>query len=150
MADLVWAVFCEKHLVEPDSNIISLMSISETLQVEGLAAKLAEAEGLGKKGALVTTRTQLASWWFRSDPQEAELQARVVLQSPDGKRLFEQPIRASWEDKTFLRVFLNFPKLPIAAVGFHWFIVENLKTSGKKPRWAVVTRIPFEVSDAST
>jgi hypothetical protein len=147
MAEHIWTVLCERHLIDPDSKVISLIDVSESVRVDGLEQQIEDALRLGKRGALVNAPTQLVSWWFRSDSNEESLQVRFVLVSPDGKRLFEQPMNALWgEDRTFLRVFFKFDKLPVSMPGLYWFVTEQQRTSKSgKARWIAMTRIPLQV-----
>jgi hypothetical protein len=147
VADHIWTVLCNKMLVDPESQVISLVDVTESLEVEGLEQQIEEALHSGKKGALVNAVTRLVSWWFRSDTNEETLQARVVLLSPSGESLMVQPVNAPWgQDKLFLRITINLNKLPVSMPGLFWFVVEQQKKSkSQKPRWVALTRVPLYI-----
>lgn len=149
MADHIWTVLCTRHLVDPDSKVISLMDVSETLASEGLEQRIEEALRLGKKGALVKTPLQLVSWWWRSPPDEESLQVRFLLLAPGGEQVVEQIVSLPWGEAPpatpVRRLFLNFDNLPATKLGLHWFVVEQNTSTSESPAWAPATKIPLLV-----
>jgi hypothetical protein len=149
MAEHIWTVLCERHLIDPDSKIISLIDVGESLNIVGLQKQIEDAVRLGKKGTFVNVPAELVSWWYRSDTSEEVLHARFVLRSPAGKVLMEQPVAAPWgEDKIFTRVYLTLNKFPVSGQGLHWLAVEQEIARNKKPRWVQVTRLPLFITEA--
>jgi hypothetical protein len=156
MAEHIWTVLCEKHLVDPINKVITLVDLVETISEEGLEYRLEEALGSGKRGVLLSVPMQLVSWWFRTDPDDETLQVRFVLQNPAGVGVFEQAATIKWGEHLSVpaRLFLNLGKFPVTMFGLHWFIVEQLKTAKSgKIRWVTATKIPLNIekfTDASS
>lgn len=149
MAEHIWTVLCERHLVDPDTEIISLIDLAESFSTENLDRQIEEAKQQGKKGALVNARAQLVSWWYRSDPKEAALQARFVLVDPTGEGFFSQSVNVPWEEgAAFRRIFVNLTRIPVQNTGLHWFVVEQQQTIEDQVHWVVVTRIPVQIDTA--
>ncbi len=150
MADHIWTVLCGKTLVDPDSKVISLIDVVESLAVAGLEKLLEAASQTGSKGALVNGTMKLVSWWLKSDPDEEVLHLRFAILSPTGQRLHMQLVDAPWgENKIFSRVWINFEQIPVAKPGLCWIIVEQLKVSkNNKSRWVAVTKLPLHVTAA--
>ena len=149
MADHIWTVLCDKHLVDPRLETISLIDVVESINVPDLGRLLEEALSAGKRGALVKTPMLLVSWWFRSDPSETTLHVRFSIASPTGEHLFMQAVGLSWtKDQNHRRIFVNLDGIPVQKPGRSWFIVEQqVKTKkGDKLRWTVVARIPLEIN----
>lgn len=150
MAEHLWTVLCSKTLVDPDTEVISLIDVVESLTVEGLELKIAEGLSQGKKGAFVNAPMKLVSWWFRSDVREETLQARFALLNPVGETLHVQPVEMPWGDKgTTIRLFVNLERFPANMLGLYWFAVEQLLTSETgEARWVAVARVPLSIGTA--
>ena len=151
MAEHLWTILCSKRLVDPESQVLSLIDIGETIHVEGLEKQLAEAARLGKKGALLNISALLASYWHRSDPSEANLHIRFFIRDQKSVELLVQEVNTPWEEGIiFKRIFINLPKLPVATPGLMWILVQQQKAvkDGKKPRWATMTRLPLVIDAA--
>jgi hypothetical protein len=144
MAEHTWTVLCGKRLVDPETDVMSLIDITESLTVPGLADKIKNALEEGKRGVLVEIPMQIVSFWFRSNKEEAPLQARFVLYDPAGERLLEQPVEMQWGQETSaIRLFVNLPKFPATSLGFYRIVVENLRASEDEPHWSTVATVPF-------
>jgi hypothetical protein len=148
MAEHIWTVLCERHLVDPASTVITLVDVMETFSQEGLEGRIEEAIRLGKKGVLVDQPMQLVSWWFRSDPKDKELHVRFVLKNPSGVELFKKFASVKWQEQVDVpaRLFVTLEKFPVTELGLHWFFVEQLKPTKSNPsRWVTATKIPIGV-----
>jgi hypothetical protein len=144
MAEHIWTVLCGKRLVDPETDVMSLIDITESLTVPGLADKIKNALEEGKRGVLVEIPMQIVSFWFRSDKEETPLQARFVLYDPAGEHLLEQPVEMQWgEETSATRLFVNLPKFPATSLGFYRIVVENLCASESEPQWSTVATVPF-------
>ena len=153
MAEHIWTVLCEKHVLDPDSKVVSLIEVVENITEEGLDQRIKEALSLGKKGALINTPMQLVSWWWRSNSNEETLQARVLLLNPKGENIFTQEVSAEWGEGTetpaTLRVFFRLDGLPVSMLGLHWFVVEQRDLSNSEaPHWVTVAKLPLGVESA--
>lgn len=147
MAEHIWTVLCERHLVDPVNKVITLLDVVESIFREGLEQQLDDALHSGKKGVFVNYPLQLVSWWFRSDPKDERLELRFSLVNPAGTKVVERIASAEWAgDAAYLRVFFALDRLPVSMLGLHWFNVEYQKQAKSgKLRWIPVTRIPFAV-----
>ena len=147
MAEHIWTVVCERHLVDPSSQIITLVDMIESIYEDGLELRLEEALGAGKRGAYLNLSMQLVSWWYRNDPQEERLNVRFTVLNPAGVSVIEQTAEPEWTgEAAHLRVFVLFEKFPVTMLGLHWFLVQHLKPAKKgEPKWERVTRIPLAV-----
>jgi hypothetical protein len=149
MAEHLWSVACHEILTNPDTGAISLVDVAEELSVAGLEKLLEEAQTQGKKGIVVKAPLKVFSSWYRSDPDERELRARVVLQDPAGENLLKQTVKVAWGDDTlFSRVLFFFDLVAVSSAGLYWFIVEQQKrTESKKPRWGPVAKFPLYIKN---
>jgi hypothetical protein len=148
MAEHIWTVACEKHLVDPASKIITLVGIAESFSQEDLEQRLEKALRLGKRGVLANHPLQLVSWWFRTDLAEEGLEVRFTLRNPAGETAFTNTAKVSWSEQVNVpaRIFLDLDKFPVTMFGLHWFTVEYKKpTKNKAFRWVTVTKIPIGV-----
>ena len=150
MAEHLWSLFCERQLVDPESGVISLMDVRESVYVEGLLQLIEEAKLQGKKGTLVSASALLISWWHKSDDKEEALHVRYAFVGPDGKRHSERTLDAPWAEKIiFARFFIKFDNLPCAMPGLHWLHVEQRReVEGGEPQWDRVTRLPLHIGQA--
>jgi hypothetical protein len=148
MAEHIWTVLCERHLVDPVSKAITLLDLVEAISEEGLEHKLKDALNSGKRGVLLNVTMQLVSWWSRTGPKDETLQVRFVLRNPAGVDVFEQGGTIQWGEHVpaLARVFVTLGRFPVTMFGLHWIAVEHLKQmkSGKS-RWIAVTKIPLSV-----
>ena len=149
MADHIWTVLCQKPLTDPETNVLTLLEVTEHLLSEGLQEKLEQALALGKKGILLNEPMQLVSWWYRSDQQEPALNARFVLINPSGESVFAQSASVPWaKESDSLRLFIKVEKVPISAPGLYWFVVEHQRPGHSPEAWVTATRIPLHVDTA--
>lgn len=149
MADHLWTVACHEILSNPDTDAISLVGVAEELSVAGLEKLLEEAQTQGKEGVVVKAPLKVFSSWYRSDPDERELRARVMLQDPAGEILIKQSIEVAWEnDSLFLRVLFYFDLVAVSSAGLYWFIVEQQKRAeSKRPRWIYAAKFPLYINN---
>lgn len=147
MAEHIWTVLCERHLVDPVNKVITLLDVVESIFQEGLGQQLDDALRSGKKGVFVNYPLQLVSWWFRSNPKDEKLDLRFTLLNPAGTKVVERIATAEWlGEAAYLRVFFALDRLPVSMLGLHWFNVECQKPAKSgKLRWVSVTSIPFAV-----
>lgn len=155
MADHVWTVVCSKTLIDPSSNVASLIDITERLilgavsEEETVEQGFERAKSEGKKGIRFPVQLQLVSWWVRSDyskPETAKI--RVAIMGPEGDRLFQQDAVIEMEEGTTgRRLTVNFNAVPITSLGRFWFLVEQPKSGkGTAKRWTTAARIPVEIT----
>jgi hypothetical protein len=150
MAEHIWSVLCAKSLQDPDSKVITLLDVVESLSEDDLEQRIEEALREGKKGVLINARMQLVSWWFRADVKEEVLQVRFTLRDQAGNDIFTRNANAKWEDaNTTLRLFFKLENLPVSVLGMYWFVVEHLKAfEGEEPQWIPVTRVPLGIANS--
>jgi hypothetical protein len=149
MADHIWSVLCEKHLVNPDNRLITIVEVVEGFSETGLDERLEEARQLGKRGVLIDGHMQLISWWYRTDPTEEETLVRFDLRNPAGDKVYESTTTITWpsaKGSVPARIFLALERFPVTMFGLHWFIVEYKRpTKNKVGRWVTATKIPLIV-----
>ena len=150
MAEHIWSLLCERQLIDPESGVISLMDVRESVTVDGLEKMLEDAAKQGKKGVLVDASTLLVSWWRRSSREEEVFHVRYSFMSPDDKRVNERTADFSWQaDNWLARIFLKYDKLPCSMPGLYWLHVEQRQEKeGGEPSWDLVTRIPLNIGPA--
>jgi hypothetical protein len=151
MAEHVWSILCQRPLIDPSNNVISLFEVAEKLNIQVIRPEVVEEElrkarGEGK-GLSARVRLHLVSWWVRSDYAQPEASAtRVTVLSPTGQRLFEQTNSIELDKGTGQRLLIEFDRFLVSMLGVHWFVVEKPRRRSKKNPWEVVARIPFEVA----
>ena len=150
MAEHIWSLLCERQLIDPDSGVISLMDVRESVSVAGLEAMLEDAVQQGKRGTLLNVPTLLVSWWTRSNNEEEGFQARFRFVSPDDECLAEHSLDFSWQvGIEHTRIVMKFDQLPCSMPGIHRLHVERKREDGDgEPQWEPITRIPIKIGPA--
>jgi hypothetical protein len=151
VAEHVWSVACRTSLIDPNTQLISLIEVAEKITLQSDRGKVDVQIGLAQersnKGVVTPIQMQIVSWWVRSNydqPESAE--GRISLIDPAGSRLFEQPLPIDLLSVTARRFTVNLDQFPLTALGLYWFLVEQKHLSkSKKPRWTTETRIPLEM-----
>jgi hypothetical protein len=156
MAEHVWTVLCQKTLLDPQTNVVSLIDVLEKITLAGGVADveeaLAKAHNKGSKGLVFPVFMQLVTWWTRSDyAKPEELDIRVAILDPSGERLFSQEVPIDLTDSNARRMTLRFQEFQMTQDGVYWFWVEKKKAfKDKTTRWTIVTKLPLEVTSAPT
>lgn len=143
MAKHVWTVLCRSSVVDRETNILSLLDITEHMNMEGSADLFEEAKQ--KESPAVPVEFQLISFWIRSDLSVPETKLlRVYLVAPDAWQ--SPPVQASINlEGTYLRFRhrLNIGALPLRGPGLYTWCVQ-LNTHGDS--WETVAEIPITVA----
>jgi hypothetical protein len=155
MAEHVWSLLCDKVLIDPTSDNVSLIDITERLTLhvseEGsIERQVTEARADGDKGILIPTALYLVSSWVRSDltkPEEARF--RYTLLNPAGDRVHEEAYGVDLRGFASQRVFIRFRQVPVSALGQHWILIEQEEQQKKHTRWRVVARLPLDLAEST-
>lgn len=155
MAEHVWSLLCDKVLIDPASDKVSLIDLIERLTLhvseEGsIERQVAEARADGDKGILISTALSLVSSWVRSDPtRPEEARFRYALLNPDGDRVHEEAYDVDLQGFASQRVFIRFRHVPVSALGRHWILIEQEVQQKKHTHWQVVARLPLDLVEST-
>lgn len=142
MARLVWSVLCRRATIDKDTNSVSLMEVTEQLNVKATSFS---SEGPNRETPLLLAwEFDLVSLWMRSDPEEPERTTeRVVFVGPDGRALGEPVVtEVDLESHQRMRSRLRMNGLPLSGTGYHFFVIEQ---PGDQGEWLEVARVPLDV-----
>lgn len=148
MAEHIWSVLCEKMLTEPETNVVSLISIVETITIEqkleDVEQEMKDAIGLGYPMLLI-------SWWVRSDKDKGEaFELRARWKSPRGKEIpVGEAQRFSLEGIVGARIKFKLPGIPWDGAGVYWLHVDE-RDEGKRWSAAARIRVQLDVQDPKT
>jgi hypothetical protein len=134
MASLIWALCCQRAIVDRDTNGLSLIDHLEGLTLPVLPSKRED-------GALplVPIRFAVATYWVRSDEAVAEsFDLRVRLLDPAGASHAEGKATVDLQSTVASRNIVGFPGLPISAAGT--YTIELSRKSGDE--WNVEAASP--------
>jgi hypothetical protein len=157
MAEHVWTVLCDKILIDPGSDKVSLIDIIETLTLHvsksgEVERMIAEAKADGDKGILVSAVLYLVSRWTRSEPSNPEdAKFRYVFLNPSGERVHEEGYAVDLRNSSSQRAVIRFREIPVSALGRHWIIIEKEESPRhkKQPRWSAVARLPLDLTEST-
>ena len=90
---------------------------------------------------------ELVTLWARSDANVPEkVKVRVVLQSPDRKRLFEPEQVIDLTKNVRNRHIVRTSGLPFTVPGqYHWIVEAFGQTKSGREKWRPVTKVPYDV-----
>lgn len=149
MANHIWTVLCHRASIDRDSNHVSLLEVTETINLSG---PVADQIGQVPKGQVPVfpVQMELVSYWIRSNPAEPEpdAKARYVLVGPTKKRFGQPENVLSLNKHTHTRHRLKINQFPMMGAGYYTWLTQV--PSGKTGRWRTVARTPFEVTVVDT
>lgn len=152
MAEHAWTVLCQNFLIDPLSNLATLVGLSDQLIIDlgpgvDVEGKIAEERRAGKKGVTVPTRMMVVTQWFRSDRSRPETSRwRLALIDPAGEKILEKEVSVELEDTGSQMMYLTLDRLNVTGLGRYWLVVEKPReTTGKQSRWSKVARLPLQV-----
>lgn len=130
MAKLVWAVLCERVIVDQDTNQVSYIDLTEALQARSLPSGL--------------PRLFAATLWAREEEAE-ELQVRFRLLPPGStKAITEFETEAITLNKR-QRINLNLQGAPVTVEGEHTVTVDYWDGQ----RYRTAARLPLFITEQS-
>jgi hypothetical protein len=137
----VWSVLCERCIVDAQSNNMSLIQVTEQLNVSGDRVR-------GGEQAVVPVSLELVGMWERGDYREPETgRAQLRLLDPSGTQLVG-PVGISLDltEHVRCRSRVGMSGIPITGEGRYWFVVEQQRDPSDE--WAEITRVPLQVDYA--
>jgi len=136
MPQHVWSVFCERVLVEMDTQSVSLINVVEEFILEG---------ELPSNRVDLPIQAALVSYWTRSERETPEYgRTRVRVVSPAGESM---TIGHAWEldllEERRAQLVSRIEMLPLQGEGIYQLVIEY--RSEQEAAWNEATRIPLEV-----
>jgi hypothetical protein len=113
MASLIWAICCQRAIVDRETNALSLIDHLEGLTLPALPPRRED-------GALplLPLRFAVATYWIRSDEALPEtFDVRVRLVDPAGQSHAEGNAVVDLQSAVAARSIVGFPGLPISSAG---------------------------------
>lgn len=134
MANLIWALSCQRAIIDRETNSLSLIDHFEGLTLATLPARRED-------GALplIPLRFAVVSYWTRSAdgiPETVELRIRLV--DPSGASHAQGTTMVDLQSSHAARSVVTFPGLPISGAGN--YTLELARKVGEK--WAVEEASP--------
>jgi hypothetical protein len=141
----IWTVLCERVLIDPETNSLTLVDVVEQLTLT--------PDDWPPQPSVLSVRLELVSLWFReTGDSDANIIARTVFETPAKKVLAQGAIEIGFpRDAELARTTARFRDLPVEGAGTYLFRIERQRDADA---WEEVTRVPlrivFERSDAVT
>ena len=139
---VIWAVLCERSVIDLETNQVSLFNIVEQVMVPAESPEV--ASGGTVEGRMGLASFELVTLWTRSDPDMPERgRGRLSLILPeDSPRLSPIPYEVDLTRHIRLRHRTRMPGLPVGGEGIFRFVIEGKSDSDD---WAMMFELPLEV-----
>lgn len=135
----VWTVLSIKHIIEIQTQKISLIEIPERLILDRDILEVAAKE----ENVTLRLGWTLASMFWSDGPSE-ESAYRVDIVFPDGTMASQEPITITGKTMTgSTRVLTTIEGIPFRGAGTYYFEVRTRPESGK--RWRRVAKVPLQI-----
>lgn len=139
----IWAVLCQRSIIDADSNNISLIDVLEQINISRYAPSEQQPTAQDQLG-VVPISFEIVSLWSRAEePQSASGQCRVTLLGPSGPLGEANYIPVDLRKHERMRTRHRFEGLPVREAGRHLFHVEY-RDDGET-EWREVQAIPLKV-----
>ncbi len=141
MAEHVWSVLCHRACIDKSTNLISLLEVTERVNVQADMAK-ADAAPEGTR-LLAPAQMHLASWWKRSQSEEPEaITTRLTIFDVDGGEFSSNEIPVPLDEHESYRAITAISVVPIDRGPGTMHLVVS-KQDGED--WIEVARLPLEI-----
>lgn len=137
---VIWAVLCERVVIDRETNNLSLFNVVEEVQVPAQQPR-SVAEALDE--SVIPTSYELVVLWGRSElelPEKGFGRVRILL--PGDKDFLTQEYEVDLTTFLRLRSRLRLPGLPAGGEGVYLFKVDG-KSSGQE--WTEMFELPLRV-----
>ena len=139
MIQHIWTVVCRAHIVDQQTNNVSLIDVLEEITV---APEGVETPANVRQFPAIFS---VVSLWSRGDPARPETgQARLSFLSPAGEQLGENTAEVDLREFRRMRLLNQFMGFPAAGAGIYRFVVER-RADANAP-WEEVARVPLDVT----
>lgn len=119
----IWSVLCQRSIVDPQSNNVSIIDVFEALEVDINPAPNINIQDNPEFN--VPVNYQVVSLWARADEKKVVGQLRITLIGPnDKKRILVDKELTFPDDKRRMRTINEIQGLPVNKSGNYHFIVE--------------------------
>lgn len=138
---LIWAVLCERSVIDRDTNMVSLINVLEEMTMA--VQPPPEAPDASLPQAVIPVPIELVTLWARSDekiPERGRYRVRLLL--PDDRVPADSEFEVDLTQFLRLRHRSRFPGLPVAGEGTYHFVVEEGAGGGG---WATMSEVPLRV-----
>jgi len=142
MADHIWTVFCRRVLIDQPSNSLSLMDVIEGIKI----TQSSDGSPVQSSTDINLTGMDLVTLWTRSNTSTPEeIQTKVILQSPDGKKHPQPEQTIDLKTRPRNRHILRMTGLPFTVEGrYYWTVQQKQVTKSGQEKWKSVARVPFD------
>ena len=145
MAKLIWSVLCSRHILDKESNSVSLLDVLEEATI-ATPAPLPEPSK-ANPATLVGFQGTLLSLWERSNPDSPETDhCRLILVGPNKQKLVQPEAEIGLVTHRRNRVALKIDMLPWMGFGrYEWHVQQAAKRTkrGKVQTWRRVATVPW-------
>ncbi|MBI4268522.1 hypothetical protein HY627_01675 [Candidatus Uhrbacteria bacterium] len=123
----LWSMFCQRSLIDGNTNSISLIDIIEQLNI---TADQSEYDKLNKEndGAIkIPLGFELVNLWDREDDLSSRLEKRIAIDvfDPQGKKIISGSNHAIFEkDKKRMRMVNRFSGFKLTSSGKYKFVIK--------------------------
>ena len=143
----IWTVLCRQSIIDKNSNNISLLNVSEKLNVN---FSLKKGQQRIDKEIMIPAQHELVSFWVRDVAEKEEFITTLIeIIDPEKKILgkFEKKLIFAKNIKR-VRARAQFARLKISKNGVYYFVVKF--KANKDQNWKVVTQVPLEIEITKT
>src|SRR5215813_10249081 len=139
MAEHRWSILCHRGCIDRYSNILSLLDVTDELEIQLKADTLPE-------NPLLPTKLQLISMWRRTEPERPEKAwLGITIVAPNEETFFTGELtEVDLESYLRARLLLEIPTLPYRGGGTYWFCV-GVTSNPEGDSLVIADRVPLEV-----
>jgi hypothetical protein len=147
MAEIHWALLCQRGIVDRFTNNLSIMEVVNEIAVDRLPEVGAgEASDDSRESRGIALGCQLVTLWARSDPEKPEkFWQRVTITTPDGQEHSAPGDRLVGDlvDHNRTRLLTGIRVIPYRGPGIYMFNV--LYAESESDEGELVHRVPVEM-----
>ncbi len=136
----IWSVLCQRSIIDPQSNNVSIIDVFEALEVDINSAP--EVKGQNNPEFNIPVQYQVVTLWTITDAKKNAGEIQITLVNPNGgEKILVKSVLKFPADKRRIRSINQIQGLPVNKSGDYHFIVE-LK---QNERFEKVADLPLEV-----
>lgn len=138
MAEFKWSMLCHRACIDKNSNMLSILDVTDVITVERLLSPIPE-------NAALPVNLQMISMWHRSERDSPEkFWASFTIEMPDGEVFVpETTLEGDLQEHLRTRLLFGIQAIPFKGKGVYTFNV--LVASQPGGPYEQVARVPLEI-----
>lgn len=139
--NVIWAILCERVVIDRDTNNASLFNIIEEVQIP--VQPPVNPSELNHPAGVMPVAFELVVLWARADFEVPERgRGRISVTVPGGKDRLLPEFEVDLTQFPRLRTRLRLPGLPVGDTGIYRFVIEG---KAGDSQWATMFELPLRV-----